>query len=36
LPGENEIIPAHADLANKLRNFSTLEKLTAESSGVSH
>ena len=36
LPGENEIIPAHADLANQLRNFSTLEKLMAESSEVVH
>ncbi len=33
-PGEFKIIPAHADLENQLRNFSTLEELTAESAGV--
>jgi hypothetical protein len=27
LPGENQIIPAHADLENQLRNFSSLERL---------
>ncbi len=27
IPGEREIIPAYLDLASRLRNFSTLEKL---------